>query len=46
MVSVNHQGLGLIETPFGGVKESGYGSEGGSEAMEGYLVTKFMSTAT
>jgi succinate-semialdehyde dehydrogenase/glutarate-semialdehyde dehydrogenase len=46
MVSVNHQGLGLIETPFGGVKESGYGSEGGSEAMEGYLVSKFMSTAT
>lgn len=45
MVSVNHQGLGLIETPFGGVKDSGYGSEGGTEAMEAYLVTKFVTTA-
>ena len=23
--------------PFGGVKESGYGSEGGPEALEAYL---------
>lgn len=44
MVSINHQGLGLIETPFGGVKESGYGSEGGSEAVEAYLVSKFTSS--
>jgi succinate-semialdehyde dehydrogenase/glutarate-semialdehyde dehydrogenase len=33
----------MPETPFGGVKDSGYGSEGGSEAMEAYLVTKFVS---
>jgi succinate-semialdehyde dehydrogenase/glutarate-semialdehyde dehydrogenase len=45
MVSINHHGLGIPETPFGGVKESGYGSEGGSEAMEAYLVTKFVSEA-
>jgi succinate-semialdehyde dehydrogenase/glutarate-semialdehyde dehydrogenase len=45
MVSVNHQGLGLIETPFGGVKDSGYGSEGGTEAIEGYLVSKFTTSA-
>ncbi|MBM3555558.1 MAG: NAD-dependent succinate-semialdehyde dehydrogenase [Alphaproteobacteria bacterium] len=45
MVSINHHGLALIETPFGGVKDSGYGSEGGSEAMEPYLVTKFVSQA-
>jgi succinate-semialdehyde dehydrogenase/glutarate-semialdehyde dehydrogenase len=44
MVSVNHQGLGLIETPFGGVKDSGYGSEGGSEAIEAYFATKFVTT--
>ena len=44
MVAVNHQGLGPIETPFGGVKESGYGSEGGSEAIEAYLTSKFVST--
>jgi succinate-semialdehyde dehydrogenase / glutarate-semialdehyde dehydrogenase len=44
MVSINHQGLGLIETPFGGVKDSGYGSEGGSEAIEAYFATKFVTT--
>ncbi|WP_442581636.1 NAD-dependent succinate-semialdehyde dehydrogenase [Mesorhizobium sp. ASY16-5R] len=43
MVSINHHGLGLPETPFGGVKDSGYGSEGGTEAMEGYLVSKFVT---
>lgn len=43
MVSINHTGLALAETPFGGVKESGYGSEGGSETFDGYLVTKFIS---
>jgi succinate-semialdehyde dehydrogenase/glutarate-semialdehyde dehydrogenase len=30
-------------TPFGGVKESGHGSEGGSEGLEAYLVTKFVA---
>jgi succinate-semialdehyde dehydrogenase/glutarate-semialdehyde dehydrogenase len=45
MVSINHQGLALPETPFGGVKDSGYGSEGGAEALEAYLVTKFITHA-
>jgi succinate-semialdehyde dehydrogenase/glutarate-semialdehyde dehydrogenase len=45
MMSINHHGLALPEVPFGGVKDSGYGSEGGSEAIEGYLVTKFVSQA-
>ena len=45
MVSINHHGLALTETPFGGVKDSGYGSEGGIEGMEPYLVTKFVSQA-
>jgi succinate-semialdehyde dehydrogenase/glutarate-semialdehyde dehydrogenase len=45
MVSINHYGLALPEVPFGGVKDSGYGSEGGTEAMEAYLTTKFVSCA-
>jgi succinate-semialdehyde dehydrogenase/glutarate-semialdehyde dehydrogenase len=43
MVTINHLGLALPEVPFGGVKDSGYGSEGGSEAIEAYLNTKFIS---
>lgn len=43
MVSINHIGLALAETPFGGIKESGYGSEGGAETFDGYLTTKFIS---
>jgi succinate-semialdehyde dehydrogenase/glutarate-semialdehyde dehydrogenase len=45
MLSVNHHGLGLPEVPFGGIKDSGYGSEGGSEAVEAYLNTKVVSQA-
>ena len=43
MVSINHMGLAAAETPFGGIKESGYGSEGGSETFDGYLTTKFIT---
>jgi succinate-semialdehyde dehydrogenase/glutarate-semialdehyde dehydrogenase len=43
MVNINHFGHGLPESPFGGVKDSGIGSEGGSETFDGYLVTKFIS---
>jgi succinate-semialdehyde dehydrogenase/glutarate-semialdehyde dehydrogenase len=43
MVTINHNGLALPEVPFGGIKDSGYGSEGGSEAIEAYLNTKFVS---
>jgi len=45
MISINHHGLALPEVPFGGVKDSGYGSEGGLEAIENYLVTKFVTQA-
>ena len=45
MISINHHGLALPEVPFGGVKDSGYGSEGGPEAIEGYLNTKFVTQA-
>ena len=43
MVTINHLGLGLAETPFGGVKDSGLGSEGGAETFDGYLTTKFVT---
>jgi len=43
MVNINHFGSALSETPFGGVKESGIGSEGGTETFDGYLVTKFVT---
>ena len=45
MVSINHHGLALPEVHFGGVKDSGHGSEGGSEALEGYLNLKFITQA-
>ncbi len=44
MVNINHFGSALPETPFGGVKDSGIGSEGGSETFDGYLVTKFVTS--
>jgi succinate-semialdehyde dehydrogenase/glutarate-semialdehyde dehydrogenase len=43
MITINHLGFALAEVPFGGVKDSGYGSEGGSETFDGYLVTKFVT---
>jgi succinate-semialdehyde dehydrogenase/glutarate-semialdehyde dehydrogenase len=43
MVTINHLGFALPEVPFGGVKDSGYGSEGGAETFDGYLVTKFVT---
>ena len=46
MMTINHIGLALPEVPFGGVKESGHGSEGGSEAIESYLAMKFVTQAS
>jgi succinate-semialdehyde dehydrogenase/glutarate-semialdehyde dehydrogenase len=43
MIAINHLGFALAEVPFGGVKDSGYGSEGGTETFDGYLVTKFIT---
>jgi acyl-CoA reductase-like NAD-dependent aldehyde dehydrogenase len=43
MVTINHLGLALAETPFGGIKDSGVGSEGGIETYDGYLNTKFVT---
>ncbi len=40
MLWINQPAAPWPELPFGGVKDSGYGSEGGPEALEAYLVTK------
>ncbi|MEU6845540.1 NAD-dependent succinate-semialdehyde dehydrogenase [Streptomyces sp. NPDC046716] len=40
ILSINHCGGSVHEAPSGGVKESGYGREGGPEALDSYLVTK------
>ena len=45
MLSINHAGLALPETPNGGIKDSGHGAEGGSEAIENYLNSKFVTHA-
>jgi len=45
MMTINHMGLALPEVPFGGVRDSGYGSEGGAEAIEAYLNIKFVTQA-
>lgn len=43
LVGVNHPGVATPETPFGGVNESGYGSEGGIEGLDAFLRTKFVT---
>ncbi|WP_395706697.1 NAD-dependent succinate-semialdehyde dehydrogenase [Casimicrobium huifangae] len=40
MLWINQQAAPWAELPFGGIKDSGYGSEGGPEALEAYLNTK------
>jgi succinate-semialdehyde dehydrogenase/glutarate-semialdehyde dehydrogenase len=46
MVAINGAPLALPEVPFGGIKDSGYGSEGGTEALEGYLNIKYITQAS
>lgn len=43
MVGINTLAISAPETPFGGVGESGFGSEGGSEGLDAYLQTKLAS---
>jgi succinate-semialdehyde dehydrogenase/glutarate-semialdehyde dehydrogenase len=45
MIAINNHGLALPEVPFGGIKDSGYGTEGGADALDGYLNTKFVTMA-
>lgn len=45
MVGINSIAMGYPELPFGGIKESGHGSEGGADALAFYQNTKFVSQA-
>lgn len=46
MLWVNQPAAPTPELPFGGVKDSGYGSEGGPEALDAYLIPKAISVMT
>jgi succinate-semialdehyde dehydrogenase / glutarate-semialdehyde dehydrogenase len=46
MVGINHFGISQPETPFGGVKDSGLGSESGLEGLLGYTDVKLVSVAS
>ncbi|MEM7747125.1 MAG: NAD-dependent succinate-semialdehyde dehydrogenase [Pseudomonadota bacterium] len=43
MVSINHHGLAVPETPFGGIKDSGYGHEQSIEGLQAYMSNKFVT---
>jgi succinate-semialdehyde dehydrogenase/glutarate-semialdehyde dehydrogenase len=43
MLTINHLGLALPEIPFGGMGDSGIGTEGGSDAIEAYLDTRLVT---
>lgn len=45
MLWVNTPAAGTAELPFGGIKDSGYGTEGGPEALEAYLNTRAVVVA-
>ena len=43
MIGVNTLLLATAEIPFGGVKQSGFGREGGTEGIESYTVAKHIN---
>lgn len=43
MLTINHLGLSHPELPFGGVKDSGIGSEGGIEALDAYTYPRLVT---
>lgn len=45
LLGINNVAVSHPEAPFGGIKMSGYGSEGGIEGMDPYLVTKTVTVA-
>ena len=44
-IGINNFSPALAEAPFGGMKDSGFGYEGGPEGFDAYCTTKFVSQA-
>ena len=42
MIAINGLTVSFPETPFGGIKDSGYGREGGSEGIESYTTKRLV----
>jgi succinate-semialdehyde dehydrogenase/glutarate-semialdehyde dehydrogenase len=45
MVGINSFAISVSDAPFGGIKDSGFGSEGGPEGLQSYQVTKAIHQA-
>ncbi|RST30287.1 NAD-dependent succinate-semialdehyde dehydrogenase [Sphingomonas ginkgonis] len=45
MVGINNFNVSAADAPFGGIKDSGFGSEGGVEGLQSYQVTKAIHMA-
>jgi succinate-semialdehyde dehydrogenase/glutarate-semialdehyde dehydrogenase len=45
MLGLNTFSISTVETPFGGIKYSGHGREGGNEGLDGYLDTRLLTQA-
>ncbi|QMU59979.1 MAG: aldehyde dehydrogenase family protein [Boseongicola sp.] len=45
LIGINSGLITTVEAPFGGLKESGMGKEGGSQGLEDYLSVKYMCVA-
>ncbi len=45
LIGINSGLITTVEAPFGGLKESGMGKEGGSQGLEDYLSTKYVCLA-
>jgi succinate-semialdehyde dehydrogenase/glutarate-semialdehyde dehydrogenase len=45
MIGINMMAMSAVDAPFGGVKDSGHGSEDGPEGMAAFMVTKAIHQA-